>query len=80
MPVSTKRRHVADKSPIPIDTDKIRRLRESLGLTQAEAARRAGIPFQNWNDVEHGRRPNLTVATLERIAAALGVKARDLLK
>jgi hypothetical protein len=35
---------------------------------------------QIWSDVEHGRRSNLTIETLERVAAALGVKAKELLK
>ena len=32
------------------------------------------------SDIERGIRSNLTIETLERIAGALGVKAKDLLK
>ena len=71
----------ADKTFIPLDTDKIRKLRRALKLTQAEAAERAGLTgLQTWSDIENGRRANLTIETLERIAKALGVRAADLLK
>jgi len=66
---------------MPLDTDKIRALREKLGITQDEAARRAGLGTrQAWNNIEAGRKTNVTLDTLERIAAALGVKSKDLLK
>lgn len=64
-----------------IDMAKIRRLREGLGLTQDQAAEKAGLGSrQRWNDIESGRKSGVTVETLERIAKALGVKAKDLLK
>ena len=70
-----------DKARMPLDCRKMRDLRESLGLTQAQAAKLAGLGNSaRWNDIESGRRTNVTVASLERIAGALGVKARDLLK
>lgn len=56
-------------------------MRTAAKLTQAEAAERAGLTGkQVWSDLEQGRRSNITLETLERIAAALGVKAKDLLK
>lgn len=62
------------------DRQKMRDLRERLELTQEQAAKRAGIKTrQAWNNVENGdREPSLP--TLERIAKALGVKPKDLLK
>jgi transcriptional regulator with XRE-family HTH domain len=79
--MSTMSATIADKSSIPIDTDKIRRLRESLDLTMEEAAKRAKLSHrQTWYQIETGRRTNLTLAVLENIAKALGVKAKDLLK
>ena len=64
-----------------IDTQKIRALREGLDLTQEQAAGRAGLGGrQRWNDIESGRKSGVTVETLEKIAKALGVKAKDLLK
>jgi len=66
---------------VPLDTAKLKRLREKCKLTQEEAAIRAGLKGrQAWNNIESGRRPNLQLQTLEKIAAALGVKAKDLLK
>jgi transcriptional regulator with XRE-family HTH domain len=66
---------------VPIDTAKIKALREKLGLSQEQAAQRAKIGArQAWNHIEVGRRSDLRVSQLERIAAVLGVKARDLLK
>jgi transcriptional regulator with XRE-family HTH domain len=56
-------------------------LRERLKLSQAEAAERAGIGTrQSWNKIESGREGNLSLERLEKIAAALGVKSKDLLK
>lgn len=64
-----------------LDIEKIRRLREKLGMTQEEAAKKAGMASrQEWNHVEKGRRPKLQIDILERIAMALGVKDKDLLK
>jgi transcriptional regulator with XRE-family HTH domain len=64
-----------------IDLAKIKSLREKLGLTQDDAAMRAGFASrQRWNDIESGRKASVTVNTLEQIAKALGVKGKDLLK
>jgi transcriptional regulator with XRE-family HTH domain len=64
-----------------LDFERIKELREGRGLTQEEAAKLAGLGTrQRWNDLEAGRRLNIELDTLERIAKALGVKARDLLK
>lgn len=78
---STARRRLADKSVIPLDNAKIRKLRLAAGLTLAEAATRAGIGRpQMWSDIEQGRRKNLTIDTLERIARVLNVRPGELLK
>ena len=63
---------------MPLSPTKIRALRIQLELTQAQAAERAGMKRQNWQRTENGLRldPNLTTA--ERIAAALGVKLKDI--
>ncbi|HEX8341273.1 MAG TPA: helix-turn-helix transcriptional regulator [Tepidisphaeraceae bacterium] len=64
-----------------LDYEKIKLLRERLKLTQQEAADAAGLGTrQRWNEIEAGRRTNIELATLDRIAAALRVKAKDLLK
>jgi transcriptional regulator with XRE-family HTH domain len=63
-----------------LDTSKIAAAREKAGLSQAAAAEAAGITRQRWNDIEKGRKPNIELDTLQRVAEALGVKAKDLLK
>jgi transcriptional regulator with XRE-family HTH domain len=57
----------------------VKALRGSLGLTQQQAADKAGMSTrQQWNDIESGRQsPSLD--TLGKIARALGVDAADLL-
>lgn len=66
---------------MPLDCDKIRMLRERLGLSQAEAAKKAKLKTrQAWSRIESGGQPNLGLQFIERIAAVLGVQARDLLK
>lgn len=63
-----------------LDIEKMKELRERLGISQSEAARRSGMPAQQaWHRIESGTHTNISIETLERIAAALGVDARDLL-
>lgn len=57
---------------------KIRKMRNAKGLTQAELARAAGMVRPNLSRTEAGKhRPSL--ATLERIAAALKLPVADLI-
>ena len=63
-----------------LDLDKLKKLRNKRGLSQQQAAEAAGIGGrQRWNDMESGRR-GIGLETLDKIAQALGVKAKDLLK
>lgn len=63
-----------------VDLEKIRSLREELELSQEAAAKKAGFTSrQAWHKIESGQQEPL-VSTLDRIAKALGVKAKDLLK
>lgn len=64
-----------------LDVDKIRRLREQAGLTLEQAAQKAGLRTrQRWHNIESGANTNIELDTLARIAKALGVKDKDLLK
>jgi transcriptional regulator with XRE-family HTH domain len=64
-----------------LDNEKVRELREKMALTLQQAADKAGFANrQQWHQVETGAKANITLDTLDRIAAALGVKAKDLLK
>ncbi len=60
-----------------IDPQKVRKLRESKGMTTRALAREAGISTETLNAVEHGRRQP-QVRTLDKLARALGVEAKDL--
>jgi transcriptional regulator with XRE-family HTH domain len=62
-----------------LDRARMRELREERGLTQTDAAEKAGMTVSQWNDIEKGRKPNVTIETLAAIATALGCDARDLL-
>ena len=66
-----------------LDTAKMKTLREQRGLSQTEAAKLAGLSVQKWNNIERGligTKQGITLGTLEKVARALGVKAKDLLR
>lgn len=58
---------------------RVKQIRKRRGLTQRELAARVGIHRVNLAKIEAGRW-NLTLATLERLAKALRVKASRLLE
>jgi transcriptional regulator with XRE-family HTH domain len=59
--------------------ENLKRLRESKGWTQAEAAKHAGVPFRSYQNWESGgREPRLDA--LVRLAAAFGVTPNKLLE
>lgn len=60
--------------------EKITELREKAGLSQADAARRAGWIPQRWHNIENGSKPNIELDTLAAIAKALGCDPRDLIR
>jgi transcriptional regulator with XRE-family HTH domain len=63
-----------------LDVGKVRRLRLRRKLTQDAAAKLAGVGDRTaWCHIEKGRR-SISLRTLEKVAAALGVRAKDLLK
>ncbi|HEY8749388.1 MAG TPA: helix-turn-helix transcriptional regulator [Tepidisphaeraceae bacterium] len=64
---------------LKLDVARMREIRDAKDLTQTQAAARAGMSLGRWNDIESGRRANVTIDTLGIIAAALGCDARDLL-
>jgi transcriptional regulator with XRE-family HTH domain len=57
--------------------DRVRELRERLGLSQEALARNAGIHRTYMGGVERGER-NIGLKNIIRLAAALGVHPRDL--
>lgn len=63
-----------------LDTERLKKVREKAGLTQEQAAAASGLSSrQSWNNIERGR-TDITISTLDRIAKALGVRPRDLLR
>ena len=50
----------------------VRSWREEAGLSQSQMAKRLGVSTQAYQRMERPGRSNLTVATLDRIATALG--------
>jgi transcriptional regulator with XRE-family HTH domain len=57
-------------------TRRIAAVRRARGLTQEAAAERYGTALKNWQRMEAGQ--NLTLATLARVAQALGVPPAEL--
>ena len=78
-----KNQKVFDSRPMlaitMLRTDEIRRRRERLGLTMAQAAERAGFKTaQHWNSIESGWRPNIQSSSLAAVAKALECLMDDL--
>ena len=57
---------------------RLRRLRQEIGLSQEEVARRSGVPVSTLRALEHGRRLSPTLDTAGRLADALGIRLDDL--
>jgi len=56
-----------------------RQLREAHGLTQEAFAERSGISYKYYQAVEAGRKRELRLSTLERLARAYGLEVWQLL-
>jgi len=54
-------------------------MRERHGLTQERVAELAGIDYKFYQSIETGRRPNVTLATLDHIAGVYGIFGYDLI-
>ncbi len=64
-------------SPISI---RLEELREAKGLSQAELARRSGVPQSTISRIEAGETGSISLVNLERLADALGVNAAVLIE
>ena len=58
----------------------IKELRQKLGMTQTELARKAGIKQGVLSYIENGKTKNPRIDTMQAIAAALGVPVERLMK
>jgi transcriptional regulator with XRE-family HTH domain len=56
---------------------RIAELRENGGKTQAQVAEKVGMTVSNYQRIEHGLQ-NLSVKTMIRVAAAIGVLTAEL--
>lgn len=45
-----------------------------MSLTQRDAALRVGVSHRLWAEVEQGRRPNVSFATMVRMLAEVGIR------
>lgn len=59
---------------------RVKDYRERQGLTQEELAKRAGVRQATVSDYERGRSQRIDLATLEKLAVALGVDAAMLIE
>lgn len=58
----------------------LRNLRLRRGFTQEMVAEKAGVTYRHYQDLEAGRRPGVQLATVDRLADALGETASRLLE
>ncbi len=49
-------------------------------LTQEQVAEKAGIDYKHYQGIEAGRRPELRLSTVEKLASAYGKQAWQLLR
>ena len=63
-----------------VESSKIKRLREKLGLSQEKLARLANVSNNTIINIEAGKQQNPTVDTLKKIAKPLNVPIEDLIK
>ena len=59
--------------------NRIRKVREGQGLTQADVARRARVDPSMLSRLEAGKLPDVTVKTLKKVASALSISLDDLI-
>jgi transcriptional regulator with XRE-family HTH domain len=59
--------------------ERVKQLRESLGLTQEAFAERAGLKYKHYQAVEAGRKPNIQFETVLKMARACEVEPWQLL-
>ena len=68
-----------DSRFIAVDGPKLRKLRRELALSQQDIERGAGISQATLSDLEQGKR-GARASTLRKLAEALGVEPRELMK
>jgi transcriptional regulator with XRE-family HTH domain len=69
---------IDDKASIERTAARLRKARHAKGLTQAEAAKKAGISENYYAQIERGER-NPTTSVFLSVIKALGVPSKDIL-
>jgi len=64
---------------VEIDVEKLKELREARALSLRELANEAGVGHNTIYRIEHGQ-GNVLPRTVRRLAKALGVEPRELIK
>jgi transcriptional regulator with XRE-family HTH domain len=64
---------------LEVDGDRLRRMRAEHALTLRALAEISGVSYDTINKLELGRRP-AHASTIRKLAAALGVEPRELMK
>ena len=59
--------------------NRLKQLRNAHGLTQEQFAELSGISYKYYQAVEAGRKPDLRLSTLQRLASAYGIEVWQLL-
>jgi transcriptional regulator with XRE-family HTH domain len=67
------------KSTLKLLLKRLRQLREVHGLSQEAFAELSGISYKYYQAVEAGRKRELRLSTLERLANAYGIEVWELL-
>jgi len=65
---------------LPYLLKRLKQLRKSAGLTQEQFAERAGISYKYYQQIESGRKGDLRLSTLKRLADAHRIKLSNLLR
>lgn len=63
-----------------VESNKVKKLRERLGLSQERLARLADVSNNTIINIESGKQQNPTIETVKKIANALGVSIEELVK
>ena len=58
---------------------RVKELREARGLSQEAFAEKAGLGYKYYQHVESGRRRDIRLSTIEKLAKACGLKLWELL-
>lgn len=63
-----------------VESIKVKKLREKLGLSQEKLARLADVSNNTIINIEAGKQQNPTIETVKKIAKALNVSIEELVK